>query len=833
MASRALTAARTLRGPRNANVPEAVVDEVELVVDDSTLSSHIANNEDLGPIIRSAFEINKADALLHQVRSFVRKKEIEIEDLCKLHYEEFIHAVDELRYVLVDADELKHGLNMQNIEMQDVGNGLLRKLDELIESHGIKSNLVEAIGQLRTCKIVMDLAIKANEAIAADSYYQALKILDTIERDHLALIPAKALRAYLERQIPACRTHIERKVNVEFNDWLVHIRSISKDIGKQAIGQASSARQREVELGERQRQAEEQTRSGQRSVAYMLEVEEPDEDGSLLKFDVTPVYRAYYINTCLRLQEQFREYYYDNRKLQLNSDLQFSSGQFVPQAFNQFCTQVAGFFIVEDRVMRTAGGLITNSQVDNMWEVAIAKMKNVMDEQFVRMTTCEHMLLVKDDASLLCASLRRYGFQVMPLLNVLDTKRDTYHELLLKDSRRQIIDTLANDKYEQMVMRKEFEYSMNVLAFHIQSSDIMPAFPYIAPFSASVPEICRTVRSFIDASVSFLQHSGQMEQYDAVKKYLDRLLATALNDELLKTIKTPTLQVAHAMQIAANMTVLERACSFFAEHAAKLSGIPARLVESAYGGLASRAVLRTSQDVAYEVMIKLIKNRIDDMLSPHDQINWMPSEPQPSNDHLIEVIIFLETMLDTARQLLPLMAFEKVASAMISHVSERLVGALCGDQVKKVNLYAVQGLDGEIRALEAFADNQYVVSGLDQMPGVPPLRSHLAELRQLVLLILSNQPEHFLSKPVREKSYPNVRPEKVIIVCEKFRDAGDTGSLFGAAMANRNPKLLNKKKGLEALARKLKEDLHASGGGPEMGRNDGGGLGASLNLGSW
>ena len=139
--------------------------------------------------------------------------------------------------------------------------------------------------------------------------------------------------------------------------------------------------------------------------------------------------------------------------------------------------------------------------------------------------------------------------QVQPVLAVLDLMRDQYHELLLADSLRQMNDTLANDKFEQMVMRKEYEYSMNVLAFLIQSTDIMPAFPYVAPFSATVPECCRIVRSFIDASVSFLQHSGQMDQYDAVKKYLDRLLTDVLNAAMLKIIHTPTLAVSHAMQV--------------------------------------------------------------------------------------------------------------------------------------------------------------------------------------------------------------------------------------------------------------------------------------------
>lgn len=801
--------------PRNVGKVGSSVDaDVATVVDDAVLTSQIANGEDLGPLIRTAFKGGRPEALLLQLRTFVKKKETEIEELCKLHYEEFIHAVDELRFVLVDAEELKHGLNMQNNEMQEVGSVLLRKLEDLIEAHGVKENLGEAIDKLRICKNVLDLCAKVTDALAVDSYYQALKTLDTLERDHLNNIPAKALRAYVDRQIPICRSHIERKVNLELNDWLVQIRSMSREIGKQAIGQASSARRRESELGERQRQAEELTRAGQRTLAYMLEVEDAEDDSSLLKFDVTPVYRAHYINTCLGLQDQFREYYYDNRKLQLNSDLQFQMGQFVPQAFSQYCFQVAGFFIVEDRIMRTAGGLITNSQVDILWDLAIFKIKGVMEEQFGRMNTSEQMLLVKDDASLLCASLRRYGFQVSPLLEVLDMMRDKYHDLLLLDSRRQINDTLANDKFDQMMMRKEYEYSMNVLAFHIQSTDIMPAFPYVAPFSASVPECCRIVRSFIDASVSYLQHSGHMEQYDAVKKYLDRLLTGVLNEAMLKIINQSTLQVSQAMQIAANMTVLERACNFFSEHAAKLSGIPTRLLEGSHGGLISRASLRNSQQVAYDAMLRLVKLKIDDLVAVTDQISWMPSEPSNGNNYVEEVHLFMETILETAKQLLPLHAFEKLASGMLSHVSSRLVGWLSVDpSVRRYNAHAVQGLSHDVHVLEGFAEDQYERSGLKEVPGVAPLKGQLAEIRQLVNLVLSNQPEHYGSRPVREKTYYALRVEKVIIVCEKYKDVGEGGSLFGGAMVNRNSKHLNKKKSLEALARKLREDLAASGGG--------------------
>lgn len=42
-------------------------------------------------------------------------------------------------------------------------------------------------------------------------------------------------------------------------------------------------------------------------------------------FDLTPLYRAYHIHQNLGLENRFKQYYFENRKLQLTSDFQVSS----------------------------------------------------------------------------------------------------------------------------------------------------------------------------------------------------------------------------------------------------------------------------------------------------------------------------------------------------------------------------------------------------------------------------------------------------------------------------------------------------------------------------
>ena len=85
---------------------------------------------------------------------------------------------------------------------------------------------------------------------------------------------------------------------------MVHIRSSANDIGQTTIGHVASVRQRYEEMLECQRKAEEQNSTGLDEFSFNLEVEELDDD-SVLKIDLTPLYRAYHIHNCLGILEQF------------------------------------------------------------------------------------------------------------------------------------------------------------------------------------------------------------------------------------------------------------------------------------------------------------------------------------------------------------------------------------------------------------------------------------------------------------------------------------------------------------------------------------------------
>lgn len=792
---------QVLSSMMNAKMKSRNVADNGDTVEDSILMTLIGNGEDLAPMVRHSFEIGKPESLLHQLKNVVKKKEIEIEELCKLHYEEFIVAVDELRGVLVDAEELKSELASDNFRLQEIGSALLVRLEDLLESYSIKKNVTEAVKMSRICVEVLDLCIKCNKHVSEGQFYPALKAIDQIEKSYMKNIPVKTLKNLVEKRVPVIKSHIEKKVCGEINEWLVHIRSTSKDIGQKAIGFASSARQKNEDMLARQKKAEEESCLGLGDFTYSLDVEEIDEN-SVLKINLMPLYRAYYIHICLGIGNQFREYYYKNRVLQLSSDLQVSSFQHFLGSHQTYLAQIAGYFIVEDRVLRTAGDLLLANQVEAMWETAVSKVTLTLENQFSQMDTASHLLLVKDYVTLFGATLRQYGYDVGPILDTLTKSRDKYHELLLAECRLQIKDAIRNDSCEQMVI-KESEYQSNVLCFQLQTSEIMPGFPYVAPFSSMVPDCCRIIRSFIKDSVNYLSYGGQTNFFDFARKYLDKLLIDVLNEVILSTIQSGSIGVSQAMQIAANISFLEKACDYFLQTASKQCGIPTRMVARPQTTLMAKMVLKTSRDEAYLALLDLVNHKLTEYLSLMENVNWIIDDVvQHKSDYMNEVVIYLDTILSTAQQILPLDVMYKIGNGALEHLNNSFMDTLLSDSLKRFTANAVMGINNDIKTLELFADEKFHGTRLSEIYKEGSFRGCLLEVRQLVNLLLSSQPENFMNPVIRMKNYNTLDYKKVGIICEKYKDSPD--GIFGS-LSNRGGKQTNRKKSMDVLKRRLKE----------------------------
>ncbi|GJS88257.1 exocyst complex component SEC15A [Tanacetum coccineum] len=630
----------------NAKMKSRNVAENGDTVEDSILMTLIGNGEDLAPMVRHSFETGKPESLLHQLKNVVKKKEIEIEELCKLHYEEFIVAVDELRGVLVDAEELKSELASDNFRLQEIGSALLVRLEDLLESYSIKKNVTEAVKMSRICVEVLDLCIKCNKHVSEGQFYPALKAIDQIEKSYMKNIPVKTLKNLLEKRVPVIKSHIEKKVcgeNLRF---------------------ASSARQKNEDMLARQKKAEEESCLGLGDFTYSLDVEEIDES-SVLKINLMPL---------------------------------------------------------------TAGDLLLANQVEAMWETAVSKVTLTLENQFSQMDTASHLLLVKDYVTLLGATLRQYGYDVGPILDTLTKSRDKYHELLLAECRLQIKDAIRNDSSE---------------------------------------------------------------------------IADVLNEAILSTIQSGSIGVSQAMQIAANIAFLEKACDYFLQTASKHCGIPTRMVARPQTTLMAKMVLKTSRDEAYLSLLDLVNHKLTEYLSLMENVNWIIDDVvQHKSDYMNEVVIYLDTILSTAQQILPLDVMYKIGNGALEHVNNSFMDTLLSDSLKRFTANAVMGINNDIKTLELFADEKFHGTGLSEIYKEGSFRGCLLEVRQLVNLLLSSQPENFMNPVIRMKNYNTLDYKKVGIICEKYKDSPD--GIFGS-LSNRGGKQSNRKKSMDVLKRRLKE----------------------------
>uniref|UniRef100_A0A804M4R5 Exocyst complex subunit EXOC6/Sec15 C-terminal domain-containing protein n=1 Tax=Zea mays TaxID=4577 RepID=A0A804M4R5_MAIZE len=318
---------------------------------------------------------------------------------------------------------------------------------------------------------------------------------------------------------------------------------MAKQIGQASISQASLAYQKGEEMCARQREAEAHSHAGPDEHLYALDLENTEEE-STLYFDLTPVYRAHHMHTCLGMEDKFRDYYYKNRLMQLNLDMQISTSQPFLESHQPFL-----------------------AQVETTWETSIGKITSILEEQFSRMRTANHFLLIKDYVTLLGAAVNKYGYRITQLIEVLEKSRDKYHQLLLLE-----------------------------------------------------------------------------------------------------------------------------------------------------------------------------------------EVNWIAEEaPDNVNDYMNEVLIYLETLVSTAQEILPLEALYKVVSGAMSHISDSIMTTLLNDGVKRFTVNAVLGIDIDLKTLEAFADD--------------------------------NQPENFMNPVIRQRNYGSLDYKKLAIICEKYKDSAD--SLFGS-LSNRN-----------------------------------------------
>lgn len=110
----------------------------------------------------------------------------------------------------------------------------------------------------------------------------------------------------------------------------------------------------------------------------------------------SPVYRCYHIFTVLGAGEKFQEYYRSSRAEQAKVAMRPANKSLTTmEGYRQYFDEVVGFFVVEEHIAHTAGGLLTQNDLETAWAEGVGKVLEKLRENTGVFTDAPTILRIK------------------------------------------------------------------------------------------------------------------------------------------------------------------------------------------------------------------------------------------------------------------------------------------------------------------------------------------------------------------------------------------------------------------------------------------------------
>ncbi|KAJ4456272.1 putative exocyst complex subunit 6 [Paratrimastix pyriformis] len=183
-----------------------------------------------------------------------------------------------------------------------------------------------------------------------------------------------------------------------------------------------------------------------------------------LKVDLTPVFQCMAIAEHIGRTEEFCKYYNENRKLQVDLDLD-PSNAFRNQPFHEFyaryMSQLLGYFIVEDAIFKGLPALMQSSEVESLWNLSVVKIKDLLEQMCTKPYQPEappRINQVKDFLLVYAATATRYGYNAGLLTECLVALAPRVIEMLAHLAEGQLNEALKVERYEPLLIEALDQY---------------------------------------------------------------------------------------------------------------------------------------------------------------------------------------------------------------------------------------------------------------------------------------------------------------------------------------------------------------------------------------
>lgn len=760
-----------------------------------------AVDEYWGPTFRGVYESGQHELFLERLEERIKKHDKDIERMCSHHYQGFIDSVRDLLRVRSEASQLKSEVTAVDKEVRSSCAKVISGAEKLVKARTTETNIAATIESLSLCLPVLAQFSKLSKQMKDKKYHPALKTLEQLEQVHLPRIANYRFSKQMREQIPLLRESIKEASMTDLKDFLENIRKYSPKMGE--IAMRHTAEQLEMDIGGgKQSLAQADPFTGENDYEALSEsTYDTEEDLSAPDLvDFSPVYRCLHIYTVLGERETYERYYRKQRAQQATLTLTPPNSMHEDiECYRTYFHGIVGFFVCEDHILNTGGGLVSKGYLEEVWGGATAKIVATLRTHSAYCTNAALMLKIKNLIMLFASTLKTYGYNVDRLYALLQELRDHYNEVLMQRWVTQFRDIFDADNYHPITVTSLHEYRDITASFPYECLALESAeFPKQFPFSAMVPRVYTEVQEFIISCLQFSEdlQLTQNELDETVRRSTNLLLTRTLSGCLSSLIRRPSLSLLQLIQIVINTLHLEDTNIFLENFISELTGTGQDA--SHVARLQARSMFKDIRAEGEEYIYKKLVSKMNEFLELANY-DWMLAEPTGmASPWLMDLIAFLKSVFESFTNLPPRLA-QMACMSSCQHLARSVLQLILDENVKALSTGVLQQIDLDLVQCEMFASSE-PVSGMEE--GV--LVMCFLDLRQLLdLFVAWDWSTYFADFGKSDSSrYNRVQPATALVILDKLKEADKKNSSFGGLALNKKDR--DKVKLREVVHRQLR-----------------------------
>ncbi|KAA8905523.1 hypothetical protein TRICI_005270 [Trichomonascus ciferrii] len=725
--------------------------------------------EQLAPILKEALKTDSTDALLEHLDNTTKEKDREIDAICSGDHNEYMDSVQQLGQVTSEANHIKSKVTDLSTRLNQSGQYLLERKNELIECRRVKGNVESAIDAVSACLQVLNLTNNVHELLQEKRKFAALKSLDDLQNVHLKEVSNFGFAQLINKSVPALTKMVKNDTITDIEKWLNDNQHMNGVIGKEAFDY--------VEQMRRQWKAQCQKNPALRRYKFNSPVEKSYRDGNgddffkgpKEKIDFSHLYECVLVHSSMSKADEFQHHFETDRKIHkdylIPQSLSFknANGDDDLAQFESVLRNIAGFCIIDRMISRQIPSLRPVKEIEDIWESLSQKLSTVLSTEIENVSGVETIRKIKSLLGNFLHAMQNAGYNTKSIQPVLLTLFNQYSRFLRQTFDEHFQSTLQKDPYMPMQINKPELYSkiVQVAWYQPDEHELKSQFPRYLPFSDIYPLCCAEIQTFLNHHESFLDDLpydlNKIE--DTLRNNLDDLLMTTVCKALEDKLRSTTRE--QVVQILVNLEYFETASE----------NLTRRLSEDRFSGRRGKVVLEATQAFkrarkkAEERVFELVNTVVDDFLGLADyDWNTTVRTDQPSS-YLEDMVSFLKTLVSSTLVNLPHSVKSFVYFDAFDHLASSLLRFLL-DASDTTTFEALHNFNVDVTFLEEFINE--IASDANN---ISLTQGTVTELRQCVNLILSDDMTEYNNIDIRMRKYTRVKPETAQLLFGKVHYA--------------------------------------------------------------